>query len=434
MPSTRPNHRVSLGRPTAVRWRVLALLMAFAAICHFNRVSMSVAGTERIIGETVSATQMGTVYSAYLLAYTLVMVPAGWLIDRRGPRWTLTLMALSSASLVALTGAAASTPHLLVSLIVVRGMLGVASAPLHPAAAQTVSFWFPAGSQPLANGLVTAAAVVGVATTYLAFGWLIDWCGWPWAFVITGSLTALLALVWIFVARDRPGEHPAVNAAELAITASAVDFDRPAAVAAYLPDNASVPLLCDRRLWLLTLSYGALGYFQYLLFYWQEYYFEDVLLVEKQQARWFATVTTLAMALGMIVGGWLAARLQQLTMLRVPRFVVPAAGLAASGLLAISGVACRDPHWVLAMLSLAMASAGLSEGSFWTTVVDVGGRSGGLAAAIMNSGGNLGGAISPVVTPLLAAHLGWQGGMAVASAFCLLAAVCWFWIVTPEGD
>lgn len=427
MPSTRPNHRVSLGRPTAVRWRVLALLMAFAAICHFNRVSMSVAGTERIIGETVSATQIGTVYSAYLLAYTLVMVPAGWLIDRRGPRWTLTLMALSSASLVALTGAAASMPHLLVSLIAVRGMLGVASAPLHPAAAQTISFWFPAGSQPLANGLVTAAAVVGVATTYLAFGWLIDWCGWPRAFVITGSLTALLALAWIFVARDRPSEHPAVNAAELAITVSALDFGRPAAAAAYLPGNALIPLLRDRRLWLLTLSYGALGYFQYLLFYWQEYYFEDVLLVEKHHARWFATVTTLAMALGMIVGGWLSARLERSGFL--PKFVVPAAGLAASGLLAIWGVACRDPHWVLAMFSLAMGSAGLSEGPFWTTVVAVGGRSGGLAAAIMNTGGNLGGAISPVVTPLLAAHLGWQGGMAVASAFCIVAALCWCWIV-----
>ena len=63
-------------RPTRVRWHIVGLLMAHAALCHFNRISISVAGAEQIIPhEGVSATRMGLVYSGFLLCYTLAMLP-----------------------------------------------------------------------------------------------------------------------------------------------------------------------------------------------------------------------------------------------------------------------------------------------------------------------------------------------------------------------
>ena len=57
-----------------MRWRILPLLMAFVALAHFNRISLSVAGAEQIIRPCfISETAMGLVYSAYLLPYTLFM-------------------------------------------------------------------------------------------------------------------------------------------------------------------------------------------------------------------------------------------------------------------------------------------------------------------------------------------------------------------------
>src|SRR5262249_46174778 len=155
---------------------------------------------------------------------------------------------------------------------------------------------------------------------------------------------------------------------------------------------------------------------------WQEYYFERVLELGKEQARIYATVPTLAMALGMIVGGWLFARLGRSASARVRQAAVPAAGLAASGTFAVLGILLDNPMWALVTFSLAMASAGLSEGFFWTTAVEIGGSAGGLSSAIMNTGGNAGGALAPMLTPLLASHLGWQGGIALASVFCFLGA------------
>ena len=63
-----------------------------------------------------------------------------------------------------------------------------------------------------------------------------------------------------------------------------------------------------RSLFLLTLSYAAVGYFQYLFFYWLHYYFNSVLHMDKTDSRYFAGLPNLAMAACMPIGGWLTDR------------------------------------------------------------------------------------------------------------------------------
>ncbi|MBC8114862.1 MAG: MFS transporter, partial [Candidatus Saccharimonas sp.] len=82
-------------RPTNVRWLIVVMLMGFTFLGHFNRVSISVAGSERFTGPGgMSTEQMGLVYSAFLLVYTIGMLPGGWVIDYLGPRRALTGMGL----------------------------------------------------------------------------------------------------------------------------------------------------------------------------------------------------------------------------------------------------------------------------------------------------------------------------------------------------
>ena len=81
-----------------IRWRIVAMLMALCFISHMNRVSMSVAGNSRIMAQHgFSPTEMGTVYSAFLLVYTIFMIPGGFFIDRVGPRVALMVMGLGSS-------------------------------------------------------------------------------------------------------------------------------------------------------------------------------------------------------------------------------------------------------------------------------------------------------------------------------------------------
>src|SRR5262245_22270902 len=129
-----------------MRWRILLLMMAFVALAHFNRVSMTVAGAEKIIRKDfISEPEMGIIYSAYLFPYTLFMVPGGWFIDRFGPRVAWMVAGLGAAVFVALTGVAGllwtEAAALWLGLLLVRGLLGVAYAPLHPTGARLVGNW-----------------------------------------------------------------------------------------------------------------------------------------------------------------------------------------------------------------------------------------------------------------------------------------------------
>jgi MFS family permease len=450
--------------PTAVRWRVVGLLMLTAVMCHFNRIGMAVAGEERIMSQyKINETSMGMVYTTYLLAYTAMMIPGGWLIDRRGPHAALALMGGGAAVLVAATGAVGMVglvgANFLGALLAIRALLGVVSAPMHPGAAQTVSYWLPAQVHSLGNGLITGSAVFGIGSTYFVLGRLMDWLDWPAAFLLCGGATAVLTGVWIWLVADRPRQHAGVNDAERRLieggtSPTAMEPGTPTADSAVSPDDerrdgrrpdderpidkrpngerlddekphAAFPL---RSLILLTVSFAAVGYFEYLFFYWMQYYFDKVVHLGKYQSRLYTTIPTLAMAVGMIAGGWLADWAQTRFGRRLGRAIVPVCGMTTSAVLLGAGLACREPEWIVAFFSGAMAAAGASEVSFWVTAIDLGGRRGGTAAAILNTGGNAGGALAPVVTPLVANYAGWPVAVALASVFCLLGAVLWRWI------
>src|SRR5262249_45923817 len=65
-------------------------------------------------------------------------------------------------------------------------------------------------------------------------------------------------------------------------------------------------LFQNRGLVLLTISYGAVNYVQYMFFYWLEYYFTQGLLLPKKESRDAAFLVTMAMAVGMACGGWVS--------------------------------------------------------------------------------------------------------------------------------
>src|SRR5262249_5337571 len=123
-----------------------------------------------------------------------------------------------SALFGALTGMAALpvlAGHVLLTLLWVRCLMGLFTAPVYPACGRTVAHWIPLPQRAGAHGLVQGAASVGISCSYVVFGALIDRYGWPMAFVITGAITGLLALAWKLYATDYPAQHPRVNAAEL---------------------------------------------------------------------------------------------------------------------------------------------------------------------------------------------------------------------------
>lgn len=414
-PDQTPTERSTAGRlPRLSSGGLILLLMVLVALGHFNRLSISVAGAERIIPERgISKEAMGWVYSAYLFAYTLLMLAGGWLIDRVGPKRALAVVWFGGAVFMALTGVAgwagSSALVLWVALLVVRSLMGAASAPQHPGAARLVGNWIPHGRRNLVNGLVTFAALVGVSSTYMLFGWMIDRVDWTWASLIAGGVTLVAATIWVWTAADYPAKtQPPAGL--------------PVPVVSY---RTTWQLLANRSLLWLTVSYGAYGYFQYLFFYWAEFYFKDVRELPTETARAYTTLLTLAMGIGMVIGGWLADVTRARWRHRYGRAIVPAGGLVLGALLVLPGIATPVPAVTLACFAVAMAAVGACEGTFWTLAIELGGARGGAAAGLLNTGGNAGGILSPVLTPYISAIFGWRAGFGLASFVCLMGAFCW---------
>ena len=254
-------------------------------------------------------------------------------------------------------------------------------------------------------------------------GLLIDRLDWPAAFLVSSGLTLVVALIWAF--RTRASRGPA--AGESTQRPANSDFSR------------LLPVLRRRSVICIALSYSAYGYFQYLFFYWIEYYFEQIQHQGVDIARWYSTMITLAMGVGMLSGGWLTDRVPRSLPPRVRRALVPVLGMISSGLVFELGLFAPTAQGTLVAFVVAAGLLGLCEAGFWTTVVELGEPFGGTAAGLMNTGGNAGGTLSPYLTPLfsgwLTAHygpdLGWRLSLAIAGAIVIAGAGLWYGVNPP---
>jgi len=390
---------------------ILLLLMALCFISHFNRASITSAGDEKIMAQfQISPEQMGVIYSAFLIIYTLFMIPGGWLIDRRGPRVAMACVAFGSAVFCGFTGGigflALTGVQVWFAMIVVRSLMGMLSAPLHPSAARAVGDSFPAERQAWANGLITGASILAYAVVHPVFGALIDAFDWQRAFLIGGGVTALLGGVWLYFA------NPGVRNSSDGIRAMSEPFTPGA----------------RRDLILLTISYAAVGYFQYLFFYWLHYYFDSVLHMEKGESRYFAGLPNLAMAFCMPIGGWLTDWAVRCKGDDSARTIIPKIGMLLSAALLVCGIFAKDRLWIVTAFTASLGVLGLCEASFWTVAVNLGKQRGGTSAAIMNTGGNGIGLLAPMITPWLGSHLGWEWGLGAGALIGVVGGLCWFGI------
>jgi len=397
--------------------------MGFSFFTYFGRVGMAVASDQVREEFDFSPTMMGAIYSAFLITYLVGMIPGGWLIDRFGSYSCVLVMGLASAGFGALTviPGLPAVPALLAFplFLLVRGMMGLFSAPIYPASSRTIAQWIPRGQRGWANGLVTGAAPLGIASVYLLFGASIDAYGWRIAFVLTGACTAVLAVLWYLFAANAPSGVGRDRTEDPKTTSAEVGF-------------AWRRLYHNRSLLLLALSYGAVGYFEYLLFYWIEFYFKEVVSLGAYQSRLCSTIATSGMILTLPLGGWLSDRLVMDFGVRLGRALVPAAGMLVSAAALYLAVASSEVFWIVFWFTLALGAIGATEGPIWATAVDLGGEQGATAGAICNAGCNCAGLISPVLTPLIGQYLGWGWGLNLASLVCLLGSCMWFWIDPRE--
>ena len=388
--------------------RLPPLLLLVAAAGYICRVAPTVAGPGIMAEFGLTQTQLGTVFSAFLVGYTLCQVPSGWLADRVHPRRLFLCMSGAWALLTAATAAMTPGAAGIAGLWVVRLLFGVTAAPTYPASARTLGVNLPPRVQGTANGIVLASIGIGSALTPLMLGAATRAWGWRPALVLAAGTAGAAAVLWHWLC-----PRGVRTVSEAAPRAGAED-------------------LRSRGFWFLTASYTLQGYVGYIFVFWFYLYLVQVRQFEVMNAAAVTALPWLCTLVAIPAGGALSDAAVRRLGATWGRRLLPLPALVLAAVLLVVGARATSAWLAVACLTTCTVLVIGTEGPFWATLNQVAGGHGGLAGGIMNFGSNLGGLISPVATPWLAARIGWTGALSVAAALAALAGLLWMGVVARD--
>ncbi|HEX5786602.1 MAG TPA: MFS transporter [Woeseiaceae bacterium] len=416
------SHTRSSAAPSNIRWRILAVLVVVSFVSYLLRGNLSIAAPTMKADLDLTEIQWGWVMSAFPLGYALLQFPGGCWADRHGPRKVLTAIVLAWGVLIALTALvpgreAAPLAVVIGALLLVQFLVGVVHAPVFPAVVGATQRWFPVGGWGLPNGLSSSGLTLGLAATASLLPWLIGNHGWRASFLMLAPIAIGAAALWWWYGRDRPAEHPAVNAAEVALI-----------TADHAPDPGG---LCGTPAWrrvlknrdalFMMLSYASMNFVFYVVFSWGFYYLVTIRNFAEQEAGFLTSAQWIGGAAGAALGGWLCDRLCRRLGLRWGCRWPVIIGCGVSAVLLLGVAAHPDPYAAAVMLGLCFFFNQATEGAFAANAAAVGGRHAGAAYGLMNTGANLMGFVNALLLSAVAATLGWAVAISMGAVFAGLS-------------
>lgn len=429
-------------RPTGVRYFVLVWFCSAAVMAYVHRVAIGVASDQIATEFSLSKSQMGWLLAAFFWGYAGFQLPSGWLGQKWGTRFGLSVFSAAWSAATAWTGLATGFAPILAARIT----SGVAQAGLFPACANSISKWFPERERGLPNGFLGSAMAVGSVAASALTGWLIDAdaVGWSWRsvfllYAIPGFLWTMVFYWWF---RDTPEEHPSVNDEELRVirgevrrnpseegsTEQAAQTHEPTPWLAIL-SSPGMQLICGQQF------FRAAGNIFFVS--WFPEYLKRMFDVSTEQSGYLASLPLLGAVLGGMVGGGIADWIQTKTGSR--RLSRQLLGAASQYLCALClFLAYYIPSAVPAVLVISLGTFLFAFGSCaaYTVTIDMAGNHVAIVFSVMNMSGNIGAALSPILIGYLVDEhvvaMPWQYVLFVFAGIFFSAGLCWTFL-NPNG-
>jgi predicted MFS family arabinose efflux permease len=371
-----------------IRRKLSRLLFALSAVAYMQRLSVSAAATPIVHDFALTSTTLGYVFSSFALAYALFEIPFGRLGDRFGPARVLAWL-VGLWSLAALLTTATVT---VTSLILARFLVGAGQAGTFPNITRLVSNCYPRGERGRSLGMAFVGVAVGAGCTTPLVQTLLRYQHWR----LTLIELSFPAFAWVWWWRSFMRELPAAYDGAMVdqLAAGNLDSIEPLAVEGLSLRN----LLRNSNILAICGMYFTFGYGIYFYITWLPIYLLKGRGFEPTHVSLFASLPWLMGAVGYSLGGRVTDELLKRDVgIRVARGWVGASGLAGSGacLLIVAFIANRN----IAVLALGFAACFqfATAAAAWAVCIDVGRQHSGVVSGLMNTVGNLGGALAPLV-------------------------------------
>lgn len=371
--------------PSRVRHVVIAFLALMTFVLYLDRNCIGLAATDIQKELRLSKWDWSIALNAFALSYALFEIPTGGWGDRVGSRRVLTRIVVWWSLFTALTGAAGG----FAALVAIRFLFGAGEAGALPNAARVLREWYPDSSRARAQGVVSAAMLLGGAAAPIATQPLLDLVGWRWTFVIFAGCGVAWAVAFYLWFRDDPAQHPWTNEAECRLIRGSARLDGQDTMA-----HGPIPwraVARSRNIWLLSALIALSSGMYELYSQWYPSYLQSARGASGDVKKNLASLVLGAGAVATIFGGWLSDRLVRQTgnyrWGRTGQAVVGFA-MAAGGILASVRIDSINQAAYCVMVSAFGVQLALP--CWWSSATRISGRHVGALFGLMNMFGSVG--------------------------------------------
>lgn len=415
-------------KPTKYRWVVATLFFITYTIAAADRANLGLALPFLRKEFAMSNAEAGGLVSLFLLAYALIQLPSAWVLSKFGVRKVFTISMIFTSLATALTG----TVNSLLALKMCRVGLGIAEGPLPISVTTTINNWFPSKEKGTASGIFLSSVKFGPVITPIIGAAIIQMWGWKEIFFFFAVPGFIMAVVWYCFVASNPSESRFVNQAELDYIAEQTTVQNKLAdttMSKPIPWLDRIIRVKDEKILdtnkAIFSSWNVIGCaFGYccqlgissILLAWIPTYLLTVKKFSVMNMGFVAAAPWVGAVVGNLLGGYLSD--QVLGKRRKPGMLISAIATAGMMLVLINSPANPALFGFLLFMTGVLLSIGFSAYMVYPMTF-ISKEKFPVANAIVNMGGQLGGAATPFIAGLLLDKLGWSyvfGYMAFTSA------------------
>lgn len=425
-----------------MRYYVLAALCVITIVNYLQRNSIGPLESTIRKALVTDDSMTGLAGAAFFWIYAIMQIPSGKLAQHWGPRFTLSLYCIGWS----IAGAAMALSFSIYELIGYRGIMGAFQAGIFPCATLIMVAWLPASRRGLASALLNSFMLIGGITAKHLTAFLLAPMGWRsviMSYAVPGVLLGFWFSWWF---RNRPENHPGVNAEELSIihgqdpnVAGKVAIEK-----ASSPRSASIAwqaVLLSLPLWLICAQQfcraGANRFFDgWLPTYLQEGPLKS--MANEAERKAYASHLSALPDYAAIVSGPIGGLISDYLLRRFRRRRIARNGVAIVSL--TLAVACYVPvlfvasaEWQVFFFMLGYFAATLAAPCAYALSMDVGGKNLPIVFGAMNMVGNFGAAAMLQAVPFVKDQFNtWNAAIILFMGMHATAAILWLFL-NPNG-
>jgi predicted MFS family arabinose efflux permease len=268
----------------------LGVLVLVFTSSHIDRQIVAILGQPIKEALAISDTQLGLLTGVmFALFYATLGMPMAMWADRRNRRNLIAFSIALWSGMTALCGLAQNYAQLLVARIGV----GVGEAGSNPPSHSIIADLYGPAERATALAIFGTGVNAGIMLGFLIGGWVNEWLGWRWAFIIAGLPGLAIALLVRLTVKEPPRGYSERATSDDSSAADAVNSDAP-------PFWAVARTMASSAILRNTVIGGTLvSFFGYALVLWVPVY---LVRVHEMGTGEVGTILALLVGLGGAVG------------------------------------------------------------------------------------------------------------------------------------